>query len=357
MITVNGIDLKAYTTVFPDKTIQVWKLPPELLWVKQRVQKIVWHWTGDHTDYFTLRQYMTLLASERGRLIVEEGDEFDYTFELLIPFVPYARQDKFITNNATFGLDSFLGCLGGIVIDYETEAGSEGPYGRIVTIDMHNPEPFLIHQDWYEAHGVQIHNARLDVFELQHRVLAAHIADGREFDRVVMVAGDSSVPGRLVNWDKLPPEQRYVMPKVREPLTGQLIQSDQFDEYNNQQIHENCCDVLAQQADGRTAFMVVDDLCDGGATFCNIGETIAEFNERRGLPSPRPYRVKPQAYWGLFVTHGLFSKSLTPLWPYYTLIRTSDTLGVWHQQHGTLPAWPSIAMTYERIEGGHPLYV
>jgi len=57
------------------------------------------------------------------------------------------------------------------------------------------------------------------------------------------------------------------------------------------------------------AYLVVDDICDGGGTFIGLGEIIKE----RG------------AYADLYVTHGIFSKGLDELKKYYKNVYTTDS--------------------------------
>lgn len=57
-----------------------------------------------------------------------------------------------------------------------------------------------------------------------------------------------------------------------------------------------------------SAFLVVDDLCDGGGTFTGLAELVPDAAEL-----------------DLFVTHGLFTKGLDGLLKYYTNIITTDT--------------------------------
>ena len=52
--------------------------------------------------------------------------------------------------------------------------------------------------------------------------------------------------------------------------------------------------------------IVVDDICDGGATFISLAESIKKYNEK--------------ANWYLIVTHGIFSKGVSELEKYYNIM-------------------------------------
>lgn len=85
MIKVN--DVVITPTIFPDGTIQVWKLPEEVL----NTSKIYWKYEND-SELIIVCQLAQLLT----------------TPILVCPFLPYGRQDKDISNNSTFGLHTFI---------------------------------------------------------------------------------------------------------------------------------------------------------------------------------------------------------------------------------------------------------
>lgn len=56
-------------------------------------------------------------------------------------------------------------------------------------------------------------------------------------------------------------------------------------------------------------FIIVDDICDGGATFINIAKNIKE--QYKGLEDISPIKIY------LIVTHGIFSKGFEELSKYF----------------------------------------
>ena len=56
-------------------------------------------------------------------------------------------------------------------------------------------------------------------------------------------------------------------------------------------------------------FLIVDDICDGGGTFCGLAETLKLPRERLAL----------------YVTHGIFSKGAERLETYFSAIYTTDS--------------------------------
>jgi ribose-phosphate pyrophosphokinase len=63
-------------------------------------------------------------------------------------------------------------------------------------------------------------------------------------------------------------------------------------------------------------FIIIDDICDGGATFINIAKEIKEYFHESG-------KTKSKIY--LIVTHGVFSKSTTELNHYFDAIYTTNS--------------------------------
>lgn len=59
--------------------------------------------------------------------------------------------------------------------------------------------------------------------------------------------------------------------------------------------------------------LIVDDICDGGGTFNGLAKVM--FNENRVVP-----------ILDLFVTHGIFSKGLQALKPYFSKVFTTDSI-------------------------------
>lgn len=83
-------------TIFPDKTSQVWKLDPEIL--EEENVEIIWRF--DHEgELFQLQQLRDLLYS------------YHVWPSLYIEYLPYARQDKRISNETTWALSSFAQLL------------------------------------------------------------------------------------------------------------------------------------------------------------------------------------------------------------------------------------------------------
>lgn len=88
MIKVNGVEIKP--TIFPDKTSQVWKLPE----FDSKYCIVTWNFESE-AEIIHLAQLKQLLDLQYKKI------------NLNVRYLPYARQDKPISNESTFALNSF----------------------------------------------------------------------------------------------------------------------------------------------------------------------------------------------------------------------------------------------------------
>ncbi len=91
MFKINNIPITP--TLFPDNTSQIWKLPEELF-LMQTIN-VEWYFHNEG-EVVQLQQIVDLFRSSGPRII-----------NLYIDYLPYARQDKKISNTSTFALHSF----------------------------------------------------------------------------------------------------------------------------------------------------------------------------------------------------------------------------------------------------------
>ena len=186
---------------------------------------------------------------------------------LLIPYLPYARQDRV--------------CAIGEAIGTEVIANLLPDNAVIISVDIHNEAaPFL---------SAAIHHYTL-----------THIMERNNYSSVfppgcVLVAPDKGATNKVKDLAKHISRRWIQGDKVRDPKTGALSGFSVDDGGNS---IEGC------------HLVVVDDICDGGGTFIGLGE---ELN-----------KLKPKSM-DLYVTHGIFSKGYDKLLEIYTTIHTTDT--------------------------------
>lgn len=173
---------------------------------------------------------------------------------LHIPYLPYARADRRFTDGDCFGLKVF----GELV---------RGRFGEIITLDVH-----------HKSRAVSAVSRFLRNVSAQP-LIARAIADFAPDGDVTLLFPDlgaserySTVAGSFSG------KRAAYATKRRHPSTGAL---EGFS--------------VPQNLEGKV--LVIDDICDGGGTFIGIAREI-----------------KAPVTLGLYVTHGIFSKGLAPLW-------------------------------------------
>ena len=105
---LNSIAINA--TTFPDNTTQVWKIES----LRLSGNRIRWEFESD-AEVFLLCQLLDLIASGGDKAAVIEA-----------PFMPYGRQDKTVSNDSTFAINTLMKVLRSFEFD------------KLTTIDGHS---------------------------------------------------------------------------------------------------------------------------------------------------------------------------------------------------------------------------
>lgn len=242
MITINGHHFES--TKFPDKTSQVWKLPDRIL--EQKIIQIVWRFSEEREiiDLYSLRYLL----------------REDAQIHLHIPYLPYARQDKLVSNNATFNLCVFAELINALKCS------------EVTAVDVHNPS----------LTGEFIRNFRNESVKQIHEDLITRL-------RAEYVVYPDY--GAYKRYKCYYPCISVVFKKARNQETGEIIghavdyaiTSKEFDPTNTEKYKPNC------------KFLIIDDICDGGATFLSVAKALNSTYAGSHSIS-------------LFTTHGLYSK-------------------------------------------------
>ena len=201
MITVNGTPLNV--TLFPDNTSQVWKVTqleiPDTNWVH-----VVWEFSHEG-EFMHIAQLKALL------------DAKGFDCALRIKYLPYGRQDKLVSNETTFALNSFALLLNAL-----------------------NFSEILIHDPHSSVALKLINNSR-------------PIYMTREVNRLINKLGTDILcypdAGALDKYNKIYQEPYVYGQKVRDQLTGNILNYK-----------------LIGHPEGKNV-LIVDDICDGGMTF------------------------------------------------------------------------------------------
>ncbi len=228
MITVN--DHRIIPTSFPDGTQQVWQLVPALM------EASTWHicWTfGSEAEVMTLVQLCDLGA---GR-----------PMHLELSYLPYGRQDKAISNDTTFGLQSFIRVL---------------QLCRLRSIEILDPHSSVILDALPNCRAIYPH-AQVGATIVTTGATAIAYPDAGAVRKYTAIYQTDC---RIISGRKVRNQQTGV-------LTDTSIEGD---------------------AKGQTV-LIIDDICDGGRTFIALADAL--------------YAGGAAAV-HLFVTHGLFSKGI-----------------------------------------------
>lgn len=229
-------------TIFPDKTSQVWKLPAATF--EKRKQSIRWDFESE-AEVMHLAQLQHLLLKKI----------YGVETTLTIKYLPYARQDKEVANDATFALKTFLWMINTI------------GFHKIIVMDPHN----------FDAVRV---SCQFEAKYPTHTLLSVF----RETDPDLICYPDH---GALVKYQDIYDifGKPYIFAdKVRDQSTGNITSY-------NLRTHES----LTPQ--GKNV-IVLDDICDGGMTFKLLAKDLLAAGAKSVV---------------LFVTHGIFSKGLQTL--------------------------------------------
>jgi ribose-phosphate pyrophosphokinase len=189
-------------------------------------------------------------------------------FELIMPYVPYARQDRECVEGESFTLKVFANVI------------NSANFDRVVVLDSHsNVAPALI-------------NNCTNLPNTPHVLEAFHLIGEKE---VILISPDSGANAKV---NKLFASAKVFSKivkcdKVRNPHNGMLTGFE----------------VFADDLEGKTC-LIVDDICDGGRTFIGTAEELKKKNAG-------------DLY--LFVTHGIFSYGTEELKKLYKKVFTTNS--------------------------------
>lgn len=239
-LRADGKDVEFEISKFPDGTSQVWKLNTKFE-IGQYFH-IDWIWENNEAEVLHIYQLIELIRSQ--------GFCDTYIY-LNVPFLPYSRQDKEIANNQTFALHSFARILNSLDIDVVTSFDVHSKAASQLIINFQSVSPWDFHTRVYQD------------FKQDFTFYPdAGAAKRYGFQNEIMLYGE----------------------KVRNQITGNIegykvLNADRFNLKDSK-------------------ILIVDDICDGGATFIHAAKALKEL----GVDEL-----------GLCVSHGLFSKGYDEL--------------------------------------------
>lgn len=205
-----------------------------------------------------------MLVTDALRRVVPVGS----TLRLVMPYVPYARQDRVAVEGEPLSIKVFCNLINALAFD---------------AVEIWDP-----HSDVTPAllNNVTIVPTKsLMLMALGEKGCAYLLRD------CVFVAPDAGARKRVMKLAQTFNTDVIFADKARDPLTGALSGA------------EVKGDLPARP------LLVVDDICDGGGTFIELAKVL---------------RAKTNMPLYLYVTHGLFTKGLEPLMAHYAKVFTPN---------------------------------
>jgi len=237
MISVNGENINV--TIFPDKTSQVWQVPI----IDQTPKRFDIEWVFEHEgELFHLAQLVRLIRHNRVPVPIT----------LHMPYLPYGRQDKEISNESTFALRVFGNMIENMGFD------------KITTLDAHSD---LLDKMMPVEFESIFPEKEIDFAIGQIKATALAFPDGGAWTRYGNLLFDRSMKGIIGH-------------KVRDPKTGYITK---YHINGDPKDHD---------------ILIIDDIADGGMTFILLTKDLLQ----AGAKSVN-----------LYATHGIFSKGIEVL--------------------------------------------
>lgn len=233
MLYLNGQPVPV--TIFPDHTSQVWKLPESVFQTKNPA--ILWDYR-DESEVMHLFQLLHILQTHKIESI------------LTIKYLPYARQDKVVSNDSTFALNTFLLLIRNFSFYLK----------KIIVHDPHNPDAFR------------------PGCACEFVYPTAEVAKITRDECIGIVCYPDK--GAVSKYSKIYDYNYIYGEKVRDQTTGNITSYQ-----------------LVGDPKGKNV-LIIDDICDGGMTFKILAKDLLAAGARSVV---------------LFVSHGIFSKGVRTL--------------------------------------------
>ncbi|BAQ61861.1 ribose-phosphate pyrophosphokinase [Geminocystis sp. NIES-3708] len=251
-ILVNNSEIKTFN--FPAGECHV-TLLPEIVTPKTMIKGVL----NSSNDIMAL-----LLTVDAIRRILP-----DVSLELIIPYFPYARQDRVCNQGEALSVKVMADLINSLRCD------------RIIIIDPHSDvTPALLN-------NCQI-ITQADILN------ESYLKEKLLRDNWILIAPDAGAEKKTFAVAKrLGLSDVFCGSKIRDTKTGKILTTTFHDDVKRRKV------------------LIVDDICDGGKTFIELAKVLQK---------------KEAQEIALYVTHGIFSKGLKPLHPYFSQIYCYHTM-------------------------------
>ena len=195
--------------------------------------------------------------------------------EVFIPYFPYARQDRVNNQGEAFSLKVITSIINNLKLD---RLSIFDPHSDVVTALLDN-----VHV---------LDNSKLVNYFLNHQNINSD-------SKIRLVSPDAGAYKKIF---KLVEKINYtseilIGSKHRDTKTGKILKTE--------------INASTSELDPNQVYCVIDDICDGGATFIELGKALQAKGAKRLM---------------LIVSHGIFSKGFEELEKYYEKIISTDSI-------------------------------
>jgi len=197
------------------------------------------------------------------------------SISLLLPYVPYARQDRVCSYGEALSIQVITSLINHMNFD------------SVIIYDPHSDvTPALLD--------------RCKVITQAELFNQSDIASLTVSNNMILLAPDAGAEKKIQSVAKNL-SHRFLMKNI-EIISASKIRNVEDGKITGIQIHG--------EVQGKS-FVIVDDICDGGQTFINLAQQL---------------KIQGANELYLYVTHGIFSKGLSVLHPYFKAIYCHHTL-------------------------------
>lgn len=180
--------------------------------------------------------------------------------KLWMPYVPYARQDRVCAKGQACSIKVFANLINSLEFD------------SVHIVDPHSDvTPALINNCIVDTQSTIVDDVM--------GVVQANF--GFSFEQIAIVSPDAGAMKKAFSSEYSKDKSQIVMHKKRNPATGKIEKTE----------------IVMGDAKDKVC-IIVDDIADGGRTFTEAAQVLREAGAKKVY---------------LYVTHGIFSKGLTPL--------------------------------------------
>lgn len=208
---------------------------------------------------------------------------------ITIPYLPYARQDRVATKGDPLATEVIAKMLNAIGVD------------TVFTLDLHSEKTI----DVFKQNNINLHNVT------PLRYIGNFLNDIGEKE-IYLISPDKGATEKTKWYEHfLKMDNRFNVKgiiqcgKVRDPISGKITGFT--------------VETGPEQVDENAAFVITDDICDGGGTFMGVADALAA-----------KYGTNNQY---LFTSHGIYSQGVDKLLTKFKMLGTTDAFTNSFKEH------------------------